>query len=361
MPSSPTLRQAVGQLLIMGFDGVEPSERLTKLLKSMRPGGVILFARNIEAARQVHSLLRACQKSVPTPLFRCVDMEGGVVDRLKQAVAPAPSAAAVFASGQRKFFRRHGALIGAECSALGFNTDFAPVMDLAFVPSRSVLGSRAVSSQEKSASLYAREFLAGLRAAGIFGCGKHFPGLGEAALDTHKALPSVPKPFKLLWQQDLAPYRALHRQLTFVMVAHCAYPAVSGDSLPASLSAKWIDDILRRKIGYRGLIICDDLEMGGVLAAGSIEHAAVESLRAGADMFLVCQTEENVQRAWEAVLHAAEADPEFARRVRQAAARVAAQKKKLRKLKKFSPPPTQRTIQRLQRALAEFTAELPAA
>ena len=125
-----------------------------------------------------------------------------------------------------------------------------------------------------------------------------------------------------MWKEDLLPYRELHRELPFVMVAHAAYPQVTGDHTPASLSKKWMSDILRKKIGYRGLIISDDLDMGGVLAAASIEDAAVETLRAGADMFLVCQKEESVRRAFEAVLKRAESDKKFARAGRREVRRV---------------------------------------
>ena len=142
-------------------------------------------------------------------------------------------------------------------------------------------------------------------------------------------LPSIAKPWKRLWNEDLLPYRELHRELPFVMVAHAAYPEVTGDQTPASLSKKWMSDILRKKIGYRGLIITDDLDMGGVLAAASIEDAAVETLRAGADMFLVCQKEESVWRAFEAVYKQAESDGKFARLVSEKSQRVLAGKEEI--------------------------------
>src|SRR5262249_26858193 len=154
--------------------------------------------------------------------------------------------------------------------------------------------------------------LRGLKSAKVLGCGKHFPGLGEANLDTHHELPSIAKSWKKLWAEDLLPYRRLRREIPFVMVAHASYPAVTKDKLPASLSRKWMTDILRKKIGYRGLIVSDDLEMGGVLAAGSIEEVAVETLRAGADIFLVCHNQELVWRSYEAVLREAERNRKFA-------------------------------------------------
>ena len=306
------LRAQVGQLLIFGFDGTEPSARLRTAIGTIQPSGVILFARNIVEPRQTWELLKEVRGLSTAPMFRCVDMEGGTVDRLKAVIAPAAAAADVFATGRKKLFRQHGRLIGEECRALGFNVDFAPVLDLGLEPSRKVLASRAVSASPKETVAYAKGFLKGLGDAHILGCGKHFPGLGEANLYTHHELPAITKKEKRLWSEDLYPYRKLRKELPFVMVAHAAYPDVTCDRTPASISRKWIADILRTKIGYRGLVISDDLEMGGVLAAGSIEHAAIETLRAGADLFLVCHKEEHVWATYRAVLKEAERDQRFA-------------------------------------------------
>jgi beta-N-acetylhexosaminidase len=344
----------VGQLLIMGFDGVEMSERLSRRLSAIRPGGVILFARNIRQPLQTWQLLRDCRRHAPAPMFLCVDLEGGDVDRFRNLLGPAPAAAAVFASGDSNLFRAHGHAIGCAVRALGFNTDFAPVLDLGFPASRSVLGTRAVSADPRQAILYARHFLAGLKSAGVLGCGKHFPGLGEGRLDSHHRLPRIRKDFRRLWAEDLLPYRVLRNQLVFVMVAHAAYPTVTGDGTPASLSRKWMAEILRRKIGFRGLIVSDDLDMGGVLAAASVEDAAIHTLRAGADMFLVCQREDNAVRAFEAVLREAERDRRFAQLVRQASRRVLAVKGRRGELRRPSPPPQVRSVERLTRRLWEL-------
>src|SRR5271169_6378013 len=238
----------IGQLLIIGFDGTEMSPRIASLLTRTQPAGVILFARNITGAEQTRALLRECQKRVATPLFTCVDLEGGTVDRFRDVIGSTPSPAEVFATGSRTLFRKHGRVIGENCCALGFNVDFAPVLDLAFEASRSVMRSRTVSDNPKRVVAYAREFLRGLGDAGVLGCGKHFPGLGEATLDTHHELPSVQKPLRKLWTEDLVPYRLLRRELPFVMVSHAAFPAVTKERTPASLSKKWITDILRKRI-----------------------------------------------------------------------------------------------------------------
>jgi beta-N-acetylhexosaminidase len=367
-PSHP---HSIGQLLIIGFDGIEMSPRLASLLTKIQPGGVILFARNIAGAEQTHTLLRECQKCVATPLFTCVDLEGGTVDRFRNVIGSAPSPAEVFASGSRALFRKHGRVIGENCRALGFNVDFAPVLDLAYEASRPVMSSRAVSDDPKRVIAYAREFLRGLGDAGIVGCGKHFPGLGEATLDTHHELPSVHKSLRKLWEQDLVPYRVLRRELPMVMVSHAAFPEVTGakekdkekrTGTPASLSKKWISDVLRKKIGYRGLICSDDLQMGGVLAAAPIEEAAVAHIRAGGDLALICHQEDFILRAHEALQREAERDSKIARRVQESAQRVLAFKKKW--LANASMPrrrataPTPARMEKLTRQLWEFGEEI---
>ncbi len=362
MPSKRNLelRRQVGQLLIMGFEGTTMSQRLRVMLETFQPGGIILFKRNLEDAEQIHSLLSEAQKANATPMFLCVDMEGGTVDRLREVIAPVPSVATVAAAGSKKLFRKHGRLLGEEVRALGFNTDFAPVLDLRLEPSASVLGSRTVSPRPKQTIAYARAFLQGLSEADVLGCGKHFPGLGEANLDSHNELPVIDKPWKKLWKEDLVPYRKLRRELPFVMVAHAAYPQVTGDKTPASLSKKWMSGVLRKKIGYRGLIITDDLDMGGVLAAAPIEDAAVETLRAGADMFLVCQKEESVRRAFEAVLKLAESDKKFAKLVGERSKRIIHTKERFKALRKMPDAPTRKTLERLTREIWKFSEELRA-
>lgn len=341
------------------------SPRLASLLKKIQPAGVILFARNITRPEQTYALLRECQKLVATPLFTCVDLEGGTVDRFRNVIGAAPSPAKVFATGSRALFRKHGRVIGENCRALGFNVDFAPVLDLAYEASRPVMSSRAVSDNPKQVAIYAREFLYGLGDAGVLGCGKHFPGLGEATLDTHHELPTVEKSLRKLWEQDLVPYRTLRRELPMIMVSHAAFPAVTKKRTPASLSKKWINDILRKKIGYRGLICSDDLEMGAVLAATPIEQAIeqvmIGHIRAGGDLGLICHQEDFILRAHEAMIHEAERDRRFAQRVQESAQRVLAFKKKTiikNSAAARSPTPTSARIEKLSRQLWEFEEEI---
>jgi beta-N-acetylhexosaminidase len=158
-----------------------------------------------------------------------------------------------------------------------------------------------------------------------------------------------------MWAEDLVPYRELRRQIPFVMVAHASYPEVTNNKLPASLSRKWMQDVLRKKIDYKGLIISDDLEMGGVLSTGEIEDVAVETLRAGADMFLVCHNQDLVWRGYEAVLRTAERDSKFAAQVAKAAKRVLAFKKRSAELRGFAAEPKAKIVDNLKKIVTDFT------
>jgi beta-N-acetylhexosaminidase len=355
---SPNLHRSIGQLLIVGFDGIEMTPRLTSLLTRLQPAGIILFARNIKTLGQTWRILRDCQKCVATPLFTCVDLEGGGVDRFRDALGPTPSAADVFATGDRKLFRKHGQIIGENCRALGFNVDFAPALDLAFEASRRVMGSRAVSTDPRQVASYARGFLTGLRATGVLGCGKHFPGLGEGTLDSHHELPVIDKPLKKLWTEDLLPYRALRAQMPMVMISHATYPQVTKDKTPASLSKVWITDILRKRIAYRNLIVSDDLEMGGVLSAAPIGQAAVEFVRAGGDLCLICHREDYIAEAYEELVKAVERDSKFARRAAESARRVLAFKKKSAKMLRKTNLPSDSAVEKLSRHLWEFSEQV---
>ncbi|MCU1269291.1 MAG: hypothetical protein JWN74_585 [Acidobacteriaceae bacterium] len=359
-PSRKSLSPAkqVGQLLVIGFDGTEMTPELANLLTRIQPAGVILFARNIVNAQQTHKLLKDCQGCVKDRLFTSVDLEGGRVDRFRNVTGPTPSAAEVFATGEPKLYRRHGEVIGKICSALGFNVDFAPVLDLAFAASRKVMSSRAFSTDPKAVVTYGREFLAGLSGAGVIGAGKHFPGLGEGNLDSHHELPVIRKSFNQLWEEDLVPYRLMKRKLPMVLINHANYPDVTRDPLPASLSNYWITDVLRRKIGYRGLVVSDDLEMGGVLEAAPIDEAAMRFIAAGGDLCLICHEQARIEQAYETMQRETERDSKFRRRVLESTKRVAAFKTKSPELKRRAPAPAPEKISRLSTQLWEFSEQV---
>jgi beta-N-acetylhexosaminidase len=305
------LAEQAGQILIAGVEGASLSAEERAWFHHIRPGGIILFRRNIEQAAQVASLLREANRIGATPLLRCVDLEGGLVDRLRDVIAPMPSASAVFATGRRNLFRQHGLLIAREARTLGFNTVFAPVLDLALPESASILRTRVVSAAPWRVIDYARGFLAGMQKEDILACGKHFPGLGGGAIDSHQSMPVIHRMTRLMWRSDLAPWLAVAAHLPFAMVAHASYPWLGRDPAPATVSHYWVTNVLRRQIRFKGVILSDDMEMGGILSQMSIEEATVQALLAGIQMIEICRDPSLVQRAYEALIKEAERSPAF--------------------------------------------------
>jgi len=271
---------------------------------------VILFRRNIESAAQTRALLHEATSLCAQHSFRCVDMEGGTVDRLRNALAPMPAAQAVALAAQCKgktaISREHGELVARASKAFGFNTTLAPVLDLALPASAAVMGTRVVAETAEGVIAYARLFLAGLAAHGVVGCAKHFPGLGGGTLDSHLETPTIHRSLRELQSEDMVPYRELRSELPMVMVNHAAYPNTPEKKKPASASSYWITTILRKQLGYRGIVFSDDLEMGGILKFLPIEQAAIAAIHAGMDMIEICHSPELILRAYEALLREAE-------------------------------------------------------
>ncbi len=312
-------RMNAGSLLVVGLAGTELTALERSWLKLVRPAGIILFRRNIVEARQTRALLSAATALCTPHSLRCVDVEGGTVDRLRDALAPLPSAQAVAKAdaGETKtaipaLAREHGELVGRAVSAFGFNTTLAPVLDLALPGSADVMGTRSAAATSDGVVNYARSFLSGLAAKGVVGCGKHFPGLGGGTLDSHLETPSIDRSGKDLWLEDLAPYRELRKELPMVMVSHAAYPNTPAGTRPASVSAYWITAVLRKRIGYQGIVFSDDLEMGGILKFMPIEDAVIAAVRAGMDLMEVCHSPELILRAYEALIAEAERSRTFA-------------------------------------------------
>ena len=319
-----TLREAVGNLLVVGVESTSLSAMERAWLRVVRPSGIILFRRNIEDARQTRALLEDASQACATHPMRCVDVEGGTVDRLRDALAAMPAAQAVAQSGNAAMAREQGRLTARAVRAFGMNTTLAPVLDLGLPESQTIRGTRAAAADAEGVTAYTRAFLKGLQDEGVTGCGKHFPGLGGGTLDSHKQMPEIERSMEQLESEDMAPYRALRRELPMVMVGHGAYPRTDGGSAPASQSPFWIETVLRQRIGYRGLVFSDDMEMGGVLGARPIEEAAVTAVLAGMDVMEICHSAELILRAFEALLLETEQSVIFRRRVMTRARCVAA-------------------------------------
>lgn len=341
---SESLRHSVGSLLVVGLEGLALSGLERAWLRTVRPGGVILFRRNIADALQTRALLAEATAKCGPHAFRCVDVEGGTVDRLRHALAHLPAPENVAAAHRESRSPRsqnrglghparagslsfeHGLLTAQGVKAFGFNVTLAPVLDLALPESNGVMGTRAAGATAEDVVAFARGFLAGLASEGVAGCGKHFPGLGGGARDSHIETPQIERKWKDLWSEDLVPYRELRDELPMVMVSHAAYPRTPSKNIPATASPFWITKVLRGKIGYRGLIFSDDLEMGGILKFMPIEEAAVGAIRAGMDTVEICHSPELILRAYEALLGEAEKSPAF-RKIVEGRTREAARKR----------------------------------
>jgi beta-N-acetylhexosaminidase len=311
-----SLRRAAGSLLVVGLGGTELTGLERAWLRLVRPAGIILFRRNIADPQQTRTLLDEATGLGAPHSLRCVDVEGGTVDRLRDALAPIPSAQAVahaaLNSNRLQIARQHGELIGQAVKAFGFNTTLAPVLDLGLPDSAEVMGTRAAAEMAAGVVDYARAFLSGLAAQGVAGCGKHFPGLGGGTRDSHLETPAIDRSARELWHEDLEPYRALRNELPLVMVNHAAYPQTPGKATPASVSHYWITTVLRKKIGYQGLVFSDDLEMGGILKFMSMEEAVVAAVRAGMDLMEICHSPDLILRAYEALIAEGERSRSFA-------------------------------------------------
>jgi beta-N-acetylhexosaminidase len=325
-----TLRRAAGSLLVVGLEGLALTGLERAWLNVVRPAGIILFRRNIVDAHQTRALLADATACCAAHSLRCVDVEGGSVDRLRDALAPMLSAQAVAKAAQhtRKstLIYQQGELIAQGVKAFGFNTTLAPVLDLALPESAAVMGARAAAPTVAGVVDYARNFLAGLAAHGIVGCGKHFPGLGGGTLDSHLETPSIRRSTRHMWAEDLATYRELRHELPMIMVNHAAYPDTPGKNKPASASPYWITTVLRKRLQYRGIIFSDDMEMGGILKFMPMEEAVVAAIAAGMDLIEICHSPELILRAYEALIAEGERSKAFSKLLLDRARQTARQR-----------------------------------
>ena len=270
-----------------------------QLLRQPEVAGLIIFARNIESPRQVRELCASIRAMRPE-LILAVDQEGGRVQRLRQGFVRLPAMRAIADNDNARFLAEQcGWLMATEVLAVGLDLSFAPVLDL-YHQRSAVVGSRAFEGDPEIATQLAGAFIRGMNAAGMAACGKHFPGHGWAEADSHVAIPTDERSLEQLRQADLLPFSRLGGQLAAVMPAHVIYPQV--DSQPAGFSRRWLQDILRGELGFKGVIFSDDLSMAGAHVVGDAANRIEAALSAGCDMGLVC----NDRAAAELALSAAQ-------------------------------------------------------
>ena len=292
--------------LMIDLAGLEPSPEELRRLAHPAVGGVILFARNYRDSAQLAALVQAIRSARPGPLVIAVDQEGGRVQRFRgdgfTPVAPMrrlgdeyerdPEQAVALAYDV-------GLVLGAELAAHGIDLTFAPVLDVEAGVS-AVIGDRAFSHDPVVVARLAQALVAGLAMMGVRAVGKHFPGHGAVAADSHETLPVDSRPFEVIWQRDLVPYRhRLLRSLAGVMPAHVRYERCAPE--PAGFSAFWLGEVLRQRLGFRAAVLSDDLGMAGAAAAGDEPQSRVAAaLSAGCDLALVCNRPDWVAHLLEA-------------------------------------------------------------
>jgi len=283
---------------MVGFAGTEFTSEVRELVEDLNPGGVILFARNIESPLQIarlnHELQRHALSRHSQGLFVGVDQEGGRVRRLPEPFAVFPPALRMASSPEPEAAVRQFALTTArELRLTGFNVDFVPVMDVLAMLERveaSVIGDRSFGSDPFKVSHLGGIVIDTMRSCGVIPCVKHFPGHGGTLVDSHLDLPVDERPLELLEECDLIPFRsAVDQQVEMVMTAHVMFPAMD-PNLPVTLSEPILQGLLRGKMAYQGVVVTDDLDMGAVTGNFSSDECALRAFAGGVDLLLVCHS-----------------------------------------------------------------------
>jgi len=286
--SSMTLDEQVGQRLLVGFDGTDLTDDLKYLIDTLKIGGVILFARNIESPEQVKSLCDALQEYAAScglpPLFIAVDQEGGTVARMKEPLTLFPEGAP--ALGTAKAAQHFGRTTGRELFGVGYNMDMAPVLDVQPEDFSGIMKKRVFPGSPREVGALGVHVMEALETEGVLAVVKHFPGIGRTTLDSHLTLPELGTPFSELAQTDLVPFQiAFHAGASAVMLSHIKYTDID-DEWPASLSPEVVKGLLRDRMGYNGVVMTDDLDMQAITC--DMETAARQIFTSDVDIALIC-------------------------------------------------------------------------
>jgi beta-N-acetylhexosaminidase len=287
---------AAGDLLVVGLQGDSLDGAARDLLDEVRPLGVILFARNMPDRATLERLVADLRERDPTGIV-AIDHEGGRVDRLPPGFTKFPPALTIARKGDPGLIREVARAQARELRAIGFNVNFAPVLDIHTNPANPIIGDRAFGSTPEEVIHHALPYLQGMTEEGMLGCGKHFPGHGDTRSDSHLELPRVPLDAARLRSVEMLPFaKAINAGVPMIMTAHVLYEALDSER-PASLSSAILEGILRKELRFGGVVVSDDLEMKAVADRYNLGEAAVLAVEAGSDVALVCKTPECIRSA----------------------------------------------------------------
>lgn len=326
-----------GAVLVCAVEGRDLTAAERSFYRTAGPSGVTVFTRNIpENPDDLIALTRALQSERPPgapPFLVAIDQEGGRVARIRHPKFPNLGPAMKLAEGRSdaaglETVRQHAGDVGRALAALGVNVNFAPVCDVLTEPSNLAIGDRAFATTAEPAALRAGAYLDGLQDTGVLGCLKHFPGQGAAKVDTHAGRAIVDVARDLLQNRELVPFIRLLPRVPMVMIAHCIYPSLAPEE--ASRSKAVIGGLLRQELGYRGVVVSDDMNMGALPQDDQAwSQAIVDAVAAGTDLLLVCRHLEKCQLAYDTLVREAAKSPAFARRLDEAASRVLPMRQRL--------------------------------
>jgi beta-N-acetylhexosaminidase len=284
MPSSDP-----GQLLLVGVPGLELDTVTADHFRKLQPGGFILFARNIKTPAQLRKLIDDLRDLSDVEPIITIDQEGGRVSRLKLIGNEPPNARQLRDNGDIALIRRHGDITGRLLRLFGFNLDLCPVLDISFDDEAdNSLKGRCYGRTAAEVIEKAGAFNESLRATGILSCGKHFPGYASAALDPHHGLPVIERSRELMEEHELAVFRSFTGKVDSMMIGHISVSGLDPGKLPASLSPALIKGLLRDDMGFEGLIMTDDLDMGAILNHYGFEETMKRGVAAGNDLLMIC-------------------------------------------------------------------------
>jgi beta-N-acetylhexosaminidase len=322
-----SLASRAGELVMIGFPGTQLDSAFAAQIQEDGIGGVILFSRNVESGAQLRSLTDSLQALAPAglPLLISIDQEGGIVSRIAPtAGTPFPGNMALGATGSEALTEAAAYAVGQELRALGINFNLAPVLDVNNNPRNPVIGVRSYGEDPALVAALGNAAVRGYQKAGVLACGKHFPGHGDTAVDSHLAFSAVPHPKERLEAVELVPFKAaIQEGIAAIMTAHVGFPAYEPEEgRPATLSRAVLTGLLREELDYDGIIITDCMEMKAIADNFGTVPAAVEAIKAGADIVLISHTRETQRAVVQAIRAAIESGEIPAERVEQALARV---------------------------------------